>query len=162
MKRSFLLLWWILSSLLFLVGCDSPNNVHTWDLVSISYVASFLDGTPFEQSWANFVVGSGNVMEGLEAGVLGMKVWQTKNITILPEQWYGKQYSNMKVQKMPKATFDVLQTPLSGKMVQLWSIQWAVKWEEKDPEWNTIVLIDSNPRETWDKLVYKITLIEKK
>ena len=69
-----------------LTGCDSPDKVHLGDKVQVSYTASFIDGTIFESSGARFTVGSGQVIAGLEKGVLGMTAGQTKDVPVTPDQ----------------------------------------------------------------------------
>ena len=160
-SRLFLLVW-VLSSFLLLTGCDSPDKVHLGDKVQVSYTASFIDGTIFESSGARFTVGSGQVIAGLEKGVLGMTAGQTKDVPVTPDQWYGYKYSSTNIQKISKLIFDKIKTSVSGNILQIGSIRWVVKWEESDTSWGTLVLVDINPRETWDSLVYKVTLVEKK
>jgi FKBP-type peptidyl-prolyl cis-trans isomerase 2 len=53
-----------------------------------------------------FIVGSGQTIEGLDKGVVGMKVGKTKTITIQPEQGYGKMYQQYDIQKIGKVIFD--------------------------------------------------------
>lgn len=152
-----------LSSLLFL-WCDSPNNVHLGDTVSVEYSSTFTDGATFETSWVTFVVGSGQVIAGLEKGVLGMKAGQTKKITVTPDEWYGSRYSKFQLQKISKLLFDKMSNS-SGDTASVRTIAWVrgvIKGMEKDKDGNEIVLRDINPRETWENVVYKVTLVSKK
>ena len=59
-------------------------------MISITYTATFSDGQIFDQNTAQkplmFTVGSGQVIQGLDEGVVGMKVGNTKTVTIKPEQ----------------------------------------------------------------------------
>ena len=152
-----------LSSLLFL-WCDSPNKVHLGDTVSVQYTSAFADGTVFEASWATFTVGSGQVIAGLEKGVIGMKAGQTKKFTVTPDQWYGSRYSKLQLQKISKLLFDKMTDTTwdnSGVRTLGW-VRGVLKGIEKDSAGNEMVLRDINPRETWENLVYKVTLVSKK
>jgi len=86
-------------------GCTEKKSVRIGDNISIDYIGSFPDGTVFDTSIESvakenniikpeykplkFTVGNGNVIKGLEEGVIGMKVGQTKNLTITPDKAYG-------------------------------------------------------------------------
>ena len=93
-----------------------------------------------------------------------MKVGQTKTITVTPDEWYGKQYNKFGLQKISKLLFDKMSD-------DTWDLSWikniagvtgVLKGMEKDSNGNEMVLRDINPRETWDNLVYKVTLVSKK
>jgi len=59
-------------------------------MISITYIATFSNGQIFDQNTEQkpliFTVGSGQVIRGLDKGVVGMKVGKTKTITITPEK----------------------------------------------------------------------------
>ncbi len=62
--------------------------------VVIHYVGHFIDGKIFDSSVARqeplqFVVGGGQVIKGMDAGVTGMKVGGKRIISIPPELGYG-------------------------------------------------------------------------
>lgn len=136
-------------------------------MVSISYIATFPDGQIFDQYTTQtpliFTVGSGQVIQWLDEGVVGIKVGNTKTITIKPAKWYGKMYDTNKIQKISQLIFDKLSIKVENWTTQkLWDIQWIVKWTEKDEWGNTLVLFDINPRQTRDTLKYKVTVLAKK
>ena len=63
-------------------------------LVIVDYVGKFTDGTVFDSSKnfgkpLGFVLGNGEVIEGWEKGILGMKVGGKRRLTIPPELAYG-------------------------------------------------------------------------
>jgi len=137
-----------------------------WDVVSITYTATFPDGTVFDQNTQQtplmFVVGSGNVVQWLDEGVVGMKVGGTKTFTVTPDKWYGKIYDANKIQRISQLIFDKLSINTEKWSTQkLGDIEGIVKWTEQDGNGNTLVLFDINPRQTWDTLKYKVTLLAK-
>lgn len=75
------------------------------DAVRIHYVGKLEDGTVFDSSEGRppleFIVGNGEVIEGLEQGVVGMKIGETKTISIPPELGYG-QYMKERVFEMER------------------------------------------------------------
>ena len=167
MKKIFGLLGIALCYFLVIAWCTNKNSVKLWDTVSITYVATFPDGQVFDQNTNQnpliFTVGSGQVIQGIDEGVIGMNVGNTKTIHITPDKWYGKLYTPNNIQKISQLIFDKLSiTPTNWTMQKLGNIEWIVKGTEKDESGNVLVLFDINPRQTRDTLKYTITLITKK
>ena len=167
MKKTISLLTIISLSMVVIAGCTNKNSVKLWDTVSLSYVATFADGQVFDQNTDQnpliFTVGSGQVIQGIDEGVIGMNVGNTKTINISPDKWYGKLYTSNNIQKISQLIFDKLSiTPTSWTMQKLGNIEWIIKWTEKDESGNVLVLFDINPRQTRDTLKYKVTLLTKK
>jgi hypothetical protein len=69
------------------------KKVKAGDHVSVDYTGRLLDGTIFDTSIGrsplDFDVGAGQMIKGFDEGVVGMKVGETKIVTIPPEQAYG-------------------------------------------------------------------------
>ncbi len=67
--------------------------VKQGDTIRIRYVGRLEDGTVFDSSEGRppleFTVGEGELIPGLEQGVIGMNIGETKTITISPELGYG-------------------------------------------------------------------------
>lgn len=70
------------------------RTVKEGDTVRIRYVGRLEDGTVFDSSEGRppleFKVGDGEIIVGLEEGVIGMKEGETRFITIPPELAYGE------------------------------------------------------------------------
>jgi peptidylprolyl isomerase len=68
--------------------------VAAGDNVSVYYTGKFTNGTVFDtnvgQQPFNFTAGAGQVIPGFDQGVIGMKVGETRNITIAPAEGYGE------------------------------------------------------------------------
>lgn len=117
MRSKFLLIAAIATALL-LSGCaQSPQQgngssqtiVAAGDTVSVEYQGKLPDGTVFDSSEKQgkpleFVAGSGQMIQGFDAAVIGMQEGQEKTVTIQPEKAYG-QYDNTKVVELPKSQF---------------------------------------------------------
>ena len=134
MKKLLTLLSITVCSLIIFSWCDSANKVHIGETISITYVATFTDGQLFEENTGMiFTVWSGQVIKGLDEGVVGMKIGKTKTITIEPKEWYGKLYDKNQIQKISQLIFDKLSiTPKNWTIQKLWNIAGVVKWTEKD------------------------------
>jgi FKBP-type peptidyl-prolyl cis-trans isomerase 2 len=86
---------------------DPNRAVKAGDTVAVDYVGKLQDGTIFDSSIkaeaaksANynadrdyspllFTVGAGQMIKGFDKGVVGMKVGETRTLTIPPEEGYG-------------------------------------------------------------------------
>lgn len=91
-------------------GCtgSSEKTVQTGNNVTIDYTGTYDNGTIFGTSNAtvaqqagiyesdytydpiSYIVGSGEVLEGLDNATIGMKIGETKNVTLTPNQAYGE------------------------------------------------------------------------
>lgn len=110
MNKSLILL---LAVVVLFSGCVdqksvSQKTVKTGDKISADYIGSLPDGKVFSTSIEkvaeennifnpgsgyeplNITVGKGEVIPGLDEGVVGMKVGETKTLTIPPEKAYGQ------------------------------------------------------------------------
>ncbi len=69
------------------------TKVEKGDTVIIGYTGKLEDGTVFDSTDGKnpleFTVGDGDVVPGLEEGVLGMAPGETKTIIVPPEKAYG-------------------------------------------------------------------------
>ncbi len=74
------------------VGTGAEAKVN--DRVSVHYTGWLADGTKFDSSLDRnrpfeFVLGQGEVIEGWDKGVVGMKVGGKRKLTIPPQLGYG-------------------------------------------------------------------------
>jgi FKBP-type peptidyl-prolyl cis-trans isomerase 2 len=87
---------------------DSSRKVENGDVISVDYVGKLEDGTVFDTSVKDaaieagiynenrayepltFTVGAGQVIEGFDKGVIGMRVGEEKTLKIPPEEAYGE------------------------------------------------------------------------
>jgi peptidylprolyl isomerase len=74
------------------IGCGG-GGAKDGDRVSVHYTGTLNDGTVFDSSVGGqpleFVLGAGDVIPGFEKAVRGMKVGQTKTVTLSPDEAYG-------------------------------------------------------------------------
>lgn len=88
--------------------------VKQGDTIRVHYIGRLDDGTVFDSSEGHppleFTVGRGEVIPGLEQGVVGMSIGETKTITIPAELAYGlymkERVFEMDRKKMP-GNFDI-------------------------------------------------------
>jgi FKBP-type peptidyl-prolyl cis-trans isomerase len=71
-------------------------QVKSGDKIQVNYIGTLTDGTKFDSSYDRnvtfeFTVGAGEVIEGWERGVVGMKVGGKRKLTIPSSLGYGAQ-----------------------------------------------------------------------
>jgi FKBP-type peptidyl-prolyl cis-trans isomerase 2 len=89
------------------IGGLALETVQANDSISVNYIGKLEDGAVFDTSYAEvaknasifipqrqyeplkFTVGAGQMIQGFDEGVLGMKKGEQKTLTIAPENAYG-------------------------------------------------------------------------
>jgi peptidylprolyl isomerase len=83
-------------------------KVKKGDTIQVHYTGTFEDGKVFDSSEGKppleFKVGEGSVIKGFDDAVIGMDIEDEKEISIKPEEAYGKREEKL-VQEIPKAAF---------------------------------------------------------
>ena len=149
---------------LLMGGCSSAQVVKSGDTVKVDYTGKLTDGTVFDSSVGKtpleFTVGTGAVIEGFDAAVLGMKVGETKTVTIPPDKAYGERSADMIVtvnrSQLPQ---DIV--PVVGGQLQVMAQgssggQTVVITEVTD----TTITVDANPPLAGKTLVFEIKMVE--
>ncbi len=108
----------LLAAVILLGGCIEEKTVKTGDNISVDYIGSLENGKVFDTSIESvaiesnlftpgreykpfhFIVGKGEAIKGFDEGVIGMKVGETRTVTIPPENGYGLINSRM-IQSYP-------------------------------------------------------------
>ncbi len=76
--------------------------------VTVDYKGTFDDGTVFDTSDGKepltFQLGKGSVIKGFENAIIGMKVGEKKDTSIMPSDGYGERDERL-IQQVPKAMF---------------------------------------------------------
>ena len=97
--------------------------IQNGNTIGVHYIGTLEDGTVFDSSRNRgnplvFKVGSSQVIKGFDKAVVGMKLGETKNITIKPSQAYGDSKPNL-FKKVPKTTFPDDFVLKEGVMVEM-------------------------------------------
>ncbi len=82
--------------------------VASGDNISVFYTLTLTNGTVLQSNFGaqpfSFVVGSGQVIQGFNDAVIGMKVGEAKNVTLPPNEAYGN-YSSALIVTVPRSDF---------------------------------------------------------
>jgi FKBP-type peptidyl-prolyl cis-trans isomerase len=96
-------------------------EAKTGDTVSVHYTGTLADGKKFDSSHDRgepfeFTVGAGEVIEGWEKGITGMKVGGKRRLVIPPEMAYGETGSPPIIPPNATLTFEVELVSVKGKL----------------------------------------------
>lgn len=100
------------------------------DSIRVHYIGTLDDGSVFDASrergdTLNFIIGSGQMIPGFDAGVRGMAVGDTKTIRLEPVEAYGEidpeLFITVAIDQVPEGTQegDLLQNPTTGQPVEV-------------------------------------------
>ena len=103
------------------------NVVTKGEVIGVHYVGTLDDGTEFDNSRTRgnplfFKVGDRQVINGFDNAVIGMKVGDTKKVSITSDQAYGPPDPNL-LRQVPKSNFPPDFAFKSGVMVEMKSPQ---------------------------------------
>lgn len=98
------------------------KKVKKGDTIMLHYTGRFKDGKVFDNSrdWNPIPVkvGAGEIINGLERAVLGMKPGEKQTVTVKPEEGYGH-YSEDLLIEMPEEKIPENISPQEGMQLQL-------------------------------------------
>ncbi len=109
------------------------TTVENGDSVEVEYMGTLTNGTKFDNGTVKFTVGSGQMIKGFDKGVVGMKIGESKDMIIPPEDGYGLPEAVPRV--IPQEiTIDIFKVafnneePIKGReYTNLNSLPWPVK-----------------------------------
>ncbi|MDH4129023.1 MAG: peptidylprolyl isomerase [Spirochaetota bacterium] len=98
------------------------RQVQNGNQVLVHYTGKLEDGTIFDSSSGRdplaFQVGSGQVINGFDQGVIGMQEGDKKTVSLSPENAYGERHDNY-IQEVDKNIFDGSDELNQGQEVSL-------------------------------------------
>jgi FKBP-type peptidyl-prolyl cis-trans isomerase 2 len=84
---------------IYLIISSGSQAVVKGDTIQVYYTGRLTNGTVFDSNVGrqplNFTVGSGQLIKGFDEGVIGMKINETRNITIPVNEAYGEINPNL-------------------------------------------------------------------
>jgi peptidylprolyl isomerase len=104
-------------------GCNADQNAaqaQNGDIVQVDYTGTLENGTVFDTSEGRepleFTLGQGQMIPGFEQAVLGMKVGETKTVTIPADEAYGPYHDDM-VQVIDREELTNIPNPEVGQQL---------------------------------------------
>lgn len=136
--------------------------VENGDSVKVDYTGSLTDGSVFDSSIGRtplgFTVGAGQMIAGFDKAVLGMKVGQTKKVTIPSAEAYGPKNEGM-IAVFDKKELPAGMNPKVGDQLQMRS-QSGNLMVTVTAVTDTNFTVDANHELAGKDLVFEITLVE--
>lgn len=158
--------------MLGIMGCSADKTVEKWNTVTVDYVGKLQDGTVFDTSIESiakesgkyssgrnyeegltFKAGAGQMIAGFDQGVIGMKVGETKTVTIEPKDAYGER-DEKKLITMPKEQVpEAEQYQVGMQVMSQYGQTFKVYKVEKDT-----IIFDANHELAGKTLAFDITV----
>lgn len=133
------------------------------DTVKVHYTGTLDDGTLFDSSEERepleFEIGSGRIIAGFEAAVIGMNVGESKPTRIASEEAYGVHHPEMVLQ-VPRSQFPAGIEPELNQQLQLQQpdgTAFAVTITKIE---NNIITLDANHPLAGQALNFEIRLVD--
>lgn len=132
------------------------GEVASGNLVSVDYTGTLPDGTQFDTSIGRgplqFTIDAGEMIQGFNDAVIGMRVGDTKTVTLPPELAYQDYNEDLVIEvdlaQLPEgvAAGDELISPV-GQIVTVVEVS------------DSVAVIDINHRLAGETLIFEITLV---
>jgi len=133
------------------------------DNVKVHYTGKLADGTVFDSSDGaeplKFALGSGQVIQGFDEAVVGMKVGDSKEVTIPVEKAYGERKDEMIIQAPidqvppdlnPELGMRLEMGGANGEVLRVVIVEIA----------DTHITLDANPPLAGKELIFSLELVE--
>lgn len=149
--------------LVLFAACSDSGGIIEGNTVKVMYKGTLEDGTVFDQSQEGspleFTVGSGQLIPGFDRGVVGMKLNETKTVTIPPEDAYGLPNPEM-VRNFPKSSMPEGFEPEAGMQITMQDPQGRPVPAKIAGVTDDEVAIDLNHPLAGETLIFEITVVE--
>jgi peptidylprolyl isomerase len=154
----------LISGLVLIIGCgkgETTEVVKNGDNIKVEYTGTLADGTQFDSNVGKtplaFKVGAGQMIEGFDKAVVGMKVGETKTVTIPADEAYGPRQENMVVE-VPRSQLGGLNPKVGDGLTMTSGGQSFPVVVIKVSD--TSITVDANPELAGKDLTFKIKILE--
>ena len=149
--------------LLMACTCKEVQVAAKGDTVQVDYTGTLSDGTQFDSSVGKdpleFTLGTGAVITGFENAILGMKVGETKTVTIPAAEAYGE-YNNRAVMEISKDELAPGTLVAVGDQFQMRTTDGGVVTVRVTAISDTTFTVDANHELAGKDLTFKLTLVK--
>lgn len=153
----------ILFALILIVGCSSEQVAEDGDLISLHYTGKLEDGTVFDSSIGRdplaVNLGAGEIIPGLEKELYGLKVGDTKTVTVSPEEGYGAKRPEM-IGTVPREFIPQAESLAVGSTIQSQAPNGQIITATVIDITEDSVTIDANPPLAGKTMIFEIEVLE--
>jgi peptidylprolyl isomerase len=143
-------------------GPEAQVEAGVGDTVKVHYTGTLPDGTVFDTSRdgepLEFTIGSGQLIAGFEQPVIGMKVGESTNVTVPPEEGYGPHREEL-VFEVARDELPSESEPSVGQVYTAMGSQGTVRARVVDVSEDAVTL-DANHPLAGKTLMFEIELVE--
>lgn len=165
-KHSHIILLGIfLLGAILISGCNADQNAaeaKNGDIVQVHYTGTLENGTVFDTSEGRepleFTLGQGRMIPGFEQAVLGMKIGESKTVTIPADEAYGP-YSDDMVQVINREELTNIPNPEVGQQLYGSQTDGTTITGTITNVTDTTVTVDFNPPLAGENLTFEIELM---
>ena len=144
-------------------GCGGPEIAETGDTVKVHYTGRLQDGTVFDRSVGSeplgFTLGQRQMIPGFEQAVIGMKVGESKTVTIPVDEAYGPRRDDMIVETERSELSESI-NPQIGMQLQMTQSGGSIIVGTIIDVSETTITIDANHALAGHDLIFDIELVE--
>ena len=152
----------LLGSVILISGCNAKPGAEKGSVVQVEYTGKLTDGTVFDSSVGKqpleFTAGAGQMIPGFDNAVLGMKVGESKTVTIPAADAYGPSRADL-ITVIPRTQLPPDLTPEVGQQLQAIRQDGSTATYPITAVTNTTVTLDTNHPLAGKDLVFEIKLI---
>ncbi len=170
--KKFLIIF--LAAIILFSGCVDQKTVKSGDTVSIDYILKLQDGKVFDTSIESvakenniynsnrsykpyqFTVGKNDTIKGIDEGVIGMKVGDTKPLEIPPEKGYGNIDPNL-IHAIPIIQ-DIPATRNYSKVTEIPADQFKRTFGQEPKVGDTVVYPETNIHFTIQNITSNVSM----
>ena len=160
-RWQIILLPLLLIGTILLIGCSV--KVKDGDTVKVDYTLTLEDGTIYDSSPEGepfeFTLGNNEVITGFEDAVKGMKVGETKTVTLTPVQAYGEYYDEL-IQVVDRSQLPAEIVPTVGQYITGQASDGTTRQFLITEVTDTTVTVNGNYPLAGKTLTFEITLVE--
>ena len=163
--RHIILLGILLLGAILISGCNAEQNAaqaKNGDVVQVDYTGTLENGTVFDTSVGreplNFTLGEGKMIPKFEEAVLGMKVGESKTVTIPASEAYGP-YRDDLVRVINREELTNIPNPEVGQQLYGSQTDGTTITGTITNVTDTTVTVDFNPPLAGKDLTFEIKLI---
>ncbi|MBN1368897.1 MAG: peptidylprolyl isomerase [Dehalococcoidaceae bacterium] len=155
----------LLLGLVLVTACkgEEAPMAQNGDTVKVHYTGTLEDGSVFDSSLGRdpleFTLGEGSVIPGFESAVNGMKIGDSKTVTIPCEQAYGQRDDNQLIE-IPKSQLPENLNPAVGQQLQMQTMEGQVLVVTVTRVDDESITVDANHPLAGKDLTFKIELVE--
>lgn len=135
------------------IGRLDESNVFDTSVESVAKAAGKYNSARDYNSGLEFTVGAGQMIAGFDAGVVGMKLGETKTLKISADQAYGQKKDEL-IGKIPREQAGNLSGVTVGTQVMLGGYMPAVITEITDKD----ITVDANHELAGKDLIFDVTI----